>query len=1059
MDSTQATDNIPIEFTPEDAPAERRSSSQALDEVATIPPDQVLISEPTYASMPDRDESLLVDATSNAEQSSPEKPLNAAAEITIMDQMNDAINDTSLRPQEASFQSEEPAAVGALASTPMFISENNENSSIDNGQGSISTSEFPPLDKDVIPSPARIMAEAGWRENSQVKSTSILVAEENEDNEEIPATELPEHLLRPIQEAWFKQLSERNAALDLGLRERDEAVKQAMNRRETIGVELYALQQRLASLQQTLESAEGSYQEIRNFREEVQTILKGSSEKYQQQRQSLAERERTLDGHRQELEKITSVIKQVELYNEQLKSEIAVARRTTMKAEQDMLKQEMEKKRQDFFIDSLTEKCRGLKEQKILYESQHDAQQRETKAAQETLQDAVTEMEAIQFEKRQLLHQWKSSLLALQRRDEFLNGIEKDIASNKETIQNIQNELSAFRTSLRKAQEQAENLAATITKLETETDHVQRMLDSSADARAKLSQDHSTLSVAMSQTEQEYTRSTQERQSILLELNNLTKTLQKTNAEARKSELEVQELLQNQLAVTKGTHGAKRDITRVAALVSEKEALAAQIRNEISNAQLESLQVYARIQELEKQSSRIDDQAREREVLIQKYEDDIRKGQETLAKRQGEVEFLNKKYDQLISNQFCETTGPLEATITNLARSIATKEEECGVLQQQWLRVQNELVISARLHAEVADHISEARTRMAVLTRKRAVVNNAFETEEAEIRYHQRQVRQLQADMMKINTLAAKQSNIKSKIEESNLLLEHNFRSKLKEAELESVRLEQSIDDSKADRERALQGLVEAERQILLWQKKIQIAKETQAALDPDQGASEIREMTAEIHRMRLRAASLTKLQEQLVQEMERAVLRRGSIAFRAGVNKATGNESGKDILKRQAQDVGKKLKQAMSDAKAAEEILQMLRQSLARAAEQAQASEASCQSMESKEQTLIRGTQSKMAEKQLISTLAIISQKQAKRYEEIKGGSYKLQWKNPDNRVQELDKQYERANKVLDTIKDLESQYGQFISEFVKSSITASSKPSPPSLGPSRPLSVLEAS
>ncbi|TPX33878.1 hypothetical protein SmJEL517_g03351 [Synchytrium microbalum] len=920
-----------------------------------------------------------------------------------------------------------------------------------------STSAFPPLADNQAPSSARIMAEHGWREGSEVAPNTMELANDEADDEEMEVLDADNPLMQRVQDALYKQLSERNAALELSLREREESVKQAMTRRESIGVELYALQQRLASLQQTLESADGSYQEIKSFREETESTLKVASERYNNQRQGLNERERTLDSHRQELEKITRAIKQVELYNEQLKSEISVARRTTLKAEQDMLKQEMEKKRQDFFIDSLTEKHHRLNEQKSLYESQYESQQRETKAAQETLQDAAMEMEAIQFEKRQLLHQWKSSLLALQRRDEVLNGIEKDIATNKETIQNIQNELSAFRTSLRKAQEQAESLSATVTKLETETDYVQRQMDNSSDARSKLSQDYSVLSHAIQQSEQEFTRATQERQAILLELSSLTKTLQKTNAEARKTEIEVHEMLQTQLSATKGSHGARRDITRVAALVSEKEALAIQIRNEISNAQMESLQVFGRIQELEKSSTRIEDQTREREMLIQRYEDDIRRGQETLAKRQGEVDLLNKKYDQLQSNQLDETTGPLESAISNLTRTISTREEECSGLQQQWLRVQNELVVSARLHAEVADQISEARTRLAVLTRKRAVVNNAFETEEAEIRYHQRQVRQLQADMVKINTLAAKQSTIKSKIEESNLLLEQDFRAKLKDAELDSVRLEQAIEDSKAERERALQGLVEAERQIMLWQKKIQLAKETQSALDPEEGASEIREMTAEIHRMRLRAASLTKLQEQLVQEMERAVLRRGSIAFRAGVNKATGNESGKDILKKQAQDIGKKLKQAMGDAKAAEEVLQMLRKSLSQAMEQAESSESSCQTMEAKERALILQTENKMTEKQLIGTLAIISQKQAKRYEEIKAGGYKLQWKVPENRTAELDKQYERANKVLDTIKDLENQYGQFISDMVKNYVAASSKPYPPAISASRPLSVLD--
>lgn len=54
----------------------------------------------------------------------------------------------------------------------------------------------------------------------------------------------------------------------------------------------------------------------------------------------------TVEQHKQELEKISRTIKQVDLYNEDLRSKILVAKRTTMKAEEDLVKQEQDKKRQ-----------------------------------------------------------------------------------------------------------------------------------------------------------------------------------------------------------------------------------------------------------------------------------------------------------------------------------------------------------------------------------------------------------------------------------------------------------------------------------------------------------------------------------------------------------------------------------------------------------------------------------------------------------------------------------------------------------------------------------------
>lgn len=43
---------------------------------------------------------------------------------------------------------------------------------------------------------------------------------------------------------------------------------------------------------------------------------------------------------------------------------------------------------------------------------------------------------------------------------------------------------------------------------------------------------------------------------------------------------------------------------------------------------------------------------------------------------------------------------------------------------------------------------------------------------------------------------------------------------------------------------------MQAERQILLWERKIQLEKEMQDALDPNIGQQEIVAMRKEIHRM-----------------------------------------------------------------------------------------------------------------------------------------------------------------------------------------------------------------
>jgi chromosome segregation ATPase len=172
-------------------------------------------------------------------------------------------------------------------------------------------------------------------------------------------------------------------------------------------------------MQAMLEGTEDNYSVLRGLREESERRLKHTTAEYKTETEKVQAHQRNLDHHKMELDKISKTFKQVDLYNEDLRSKILVAKRTTLKAEKDIDKQEMEKRRQDYFIDSLSEQLRKLQDRRDVYENQLQAQQRETRAALETLQDASTEMEAIQFEKRQLVNQWKSSLIGLQRRGEM----------------------------------------------------------------------------------------------------------------------------------------------------------------------------------------------------------------------------------------------------------------------------------------------------------------------------------------------------------------------------------------------------------------------------------------------------------------------------------------------------------------------------------------------------------------------------------------------------------------------------------------------------------------
>ncbi len=126
------------------------------------------------------------------------------------------------------------------------------------------------------------------------------------------------------------------------------------------------------------------------------------------------------EKYKEELSRLGEKIIQIEQYNQSILDNIALKRRQTFKTEEEMINLEKEKKSQDFLIDKLTQQTNLLYSQIANLDIQINQQKSETKTAQDVLAEALTEIDAIKFEKKQLQQQWNSSLIGMQRRDEAL---------------------------------------------------------------------------------------------------------------------------------------------------------------------------------------------------------------------------------------------------------------------------------------------------------------------------------------------------------------------------------------------------------------------------------------------------------------------------------------------------------------------------------------------------------------------------------------------------------------------------------------------------------------
>jgi chromosome segregation ATPase len=638
-----------------------------------------------------------------------------------------------------------------------------------------------------------------------------------EEDEDEDAFMDPNHpLLERIQIAIRDQLTRHTEKLELQVRTRLEESKKQTSRREDLGVELYNAQQSLAKTQALFEGAVENFEIIKSMREESERGLKTVQQEYDKTMNELMNQRKNMEAHQLELEKSSRTLNQLQVYQTQLQSRILVAKRTTLKTEKDILIQEMEKKSQDLLIDSLTMKLRSLQERKATYENQLGVQARETQAARETLQDAQMEMEAIQFEKRQLVNQWRSTLLALQKRDDAVRALEVAMSQNMETLQTLGMELKGYQRTIRSATEQGEELTSILNKLEHEMEYIKRQIATISEQKDKLGDSYSNYIKSLTQTEKEFLVLNEERVSVQAELNQVMKANSQTTQAIQKLEIEMDIRLKSLASVEKEAEGSRKDTVKLRQSIHAKQNQVMQHSNEIANLALEAQNTSQRIESMKETLVTINQELENQNKLVAQYEQQIRLNTDSLSKKASELDALNKKFDIMVSKSGSENMGPLEATIYNLTRSIASKEKECLELQQYWLRAQNELVQMSKRANEVTDEIQTLRMRLTVLNRKKMVVNSAFENEEKEQRELKRTIRHLQNEMVKVNTILSQQHNIYEKLQESNLEMETKFRNKLKDAELDSIQLEANLDQLKKDKEVALQEIVEAEYIIVM---------------------------------------------------------------------------------------------------------------------------------------------------------------------------------------------------------------------------------------------------
>lgn len=730
--------------------------------------------------------------------------------------------------------------------------------------------------------------------NNQNDSLNNIPNDENEEDN----NEYYEHLpadhphLRRFQLALEDQLKSEEEKIRLLYKEKNEDSKKLKREREEIGIALYSLQQQFANVESNFNEEYSKCKALEEQQKQETDRLTEEIKMYNDKFQSVREQEKMVLQSGEDLNQLNSMLKYVETYNLQVQSEIKVTKTTANKVEENIVNQERKKKEQDFFIDMLETRVKNLAEKKLLYEAQLKSQQEETKEAKINLAEADEEIERIREKKRDLLKDLDKALFNLRLKDNAKSTVLKNIEEQEEEKMKLDSQISRYRILIRNENLKNNELEDNLRQCKRKIQIVENQIKDLQVKHGKLEEKRHFIETSINKTKIELDNLEKIQQNLDFELELINKNKVKLLNEARA--LQDKNLI---VLSDKETHEKQGDNLFKANLKINKEKFDVEVEkdskaNEIIRVQIDKINV-------ESQNIKLKNKLELMNEEITKLEDDynkkslrIKANHKALEKKQLEMDKLNKIYGELMKNKKGEDQGEFEVAIDKLQTKVRKLRKEIRFKENEWLNKKQELVKKETILNNVSEECVEKRSKRMILDRKKLRLNSNYAIHEKEIKEIEFSLKQLREyEMVKFGKLLGKNMSSNQNLEHQIFDVEIQFKEKLTAMENETVKLEMEIEVLREEKADTLAQIIETERQIHLWERKIELQEQMQKIIKPESGLKEIDEMKSYIHRQKLLYKKLQAEQDDIIKNMERSVQRRDFIKVRYPVDEfGTGN-------------------------------------------------------------------------------------------------------------------------------------------------------------------------
>ncbi|NXO19224.1 CCD40 protein, partial [Oriolus oriolus] len=690
----------------------------------------------------------------------------------------------------------------------------------------------------------------------------------------------PEHpLMTRFQAALKNYLTKQIEQVNLDVSELRAAMKTSKEQKEEIGVILYGAQHQLGQLEVELEKSQERCAQAAAERQQLEEELQGLRDAHKEICHSTEDERKEVSAMQTQIENLALQLFYVQNMDRDMHHRLLLMKQSAKRAEAERIQAEVEKKKQDLLLDQLTRRVYELQEQIALFEAQLVAQAEDTKVTRQAVSEAGLEVQAINMEKKRLMDHWNSSLAGMKQRDEAYVVSQELLSNYRRDLKSLEGDIHGCGKSIRKEEEKNENLVTLLNRSQNDASVTRKLIAQCLLEQEALQVQTGAYTRVLQETEQALSRTKMDQAAHLNELLSIRKGIEKGTSVKEQLESEIIAKLQDQMMSNKAAKHFSQLAEKLRNRKSNLELRFYKVENDVAQIILNATNTSCRLTVHEKTLCEVDKEIKNMNELIACQENEIAKSRLLADKKGGVICLYNKKLEMLLAQQGGQEMGPLELEINQLNKEIEECSSEVMTLQKHWLNEQKELVKLTREREEQVTALDMLQKQIIIMQQRKLRMENEIQQEIKEQKDVERHMKNISNDLIKLNVLISKNNSSFEELKNGKIVTENEFVHSLKTAEKESMELQERHSQLTEEKERLLNSLVEAEHQILLWEKKIQLAKEMREATDSLFEQGEIHDMKTEIRRMQVRHGQLLKQQETLIRAMEACVSHRETIA------------------------------------------------------------------------------------------------------------------------------------------------------------------------------------